>query len=94
MVRSGGAASRTPGARLDGRGRPWWWTVNRAGLARLVTAAGFTVEDGPRWLFIPPGTGWPLSRRDLRLLSSREGRYHLTVAWLGDPHAALVARAR
>ncbi len=88
------AHPRTPVARLDGRGRPWWWTVNAAGLARLVEAAGFTLTEGPSRLFVPPGVGWPLDRRAWRLLASREGRYHLTVAWLGDPHAALVARRR
>jgi tRNA (mo5U34)-methyltransferase len=85
---------RTPVARLDGRGRPWWWTANAAGLARFVEAAGFAVHGGPSRLFVPPGAGWQLNRRDWRAARTREGRYHLTVAWLGDPHAALVARPR
>ncbi|WP_249010128.1 class I SAM-dependent methyltransferase [Conexibacter sp. DBS9H8] len=83
---------RTPVARLDGRGRPWWWTANAAGLARMLEVAGFTVERGPERLFVPPGAGWRLNRWDWRLARSREGRYHLIVAWRGDPHAAIVAR--
>ena len=85
---------RNPVARLDGRGRPWWWYANAAGLARMVEAAGFEVLEGPRRLFIPPGPGWPLDRLRPRLLKTREGRYHLTVAWKGDPHAVVVARPR
>ncbi len=85
---------RTPVARLDGVGRPWWWTANAAALARFVEVAGFQVLQGPARIFLPPGVGWPLDRRAWRLLASRQGRYHLTVAWLGDPHAALVARPR
>ena len=85
---------RHPMARFDGRGRPWWWYANAAGLTRMIEAAGFEVIEGPRRLFIPPGRGWPLRRLKPRLLSSREGRYHLTVAWKGDPHAIVVAQPR
>jgi tRNA (mo5U34)-methyltransferase len=85
---------RHPVARLDGRGRPWWWYANAAGLARMIEAAGFELVEGPRRLFIPPGRGWPLRRRRPRLLKSRQGRYLLTVAWKGDPHAVVVARPR
>jgi tRNA (mo5U34)-methyltransferase len=83
---------RQPVARLDGRGRPWWWYPNMAALARLVEVAGFAVVDRPRRLFMPLGDGWPRSRWRADLLRSREGRYHLTGAWLGDPHAVVVAR--
>jgi len=83
-----------PVARLDGRGRPWWWYPNAAGLARLVEAGGFEVLDGPRRLLVPPGAGWQPQRWNPRLLRSREGRYTLTAAWLGDPHAVVVARPR
>jgi hypothetical protein len=79
-------------ARLDGRGRPWWWYPNAAGLARLVEAGGFEVLDGPRRLLVPPGAGWRPPRWDPRLLRTPEGRYALTAAWLGDPHAIVVAR--
>jgi tRNA (mo5U34)-methyltransferase len=85
---------RTPVARLDGRGRPWWWYPNIAGLTQIVEAGGFEILEGPRRLFVPPGRGWQPPRTNMRLLGSREGRYHLTAAWLGDPHAALVARPR
>jgi tRNA (mo5U34)-methyltransferase len=88
---------RSPGlplARLDGRGRPWWWYPNAAGLGRLIEAGGFELTAPPRKLFVPPGDGWGTSRRDLRALRTREGRYGLIAAWLGDPHAVVVARPR
>ena len=85
---------RLPVARLDGRGRPWWWWPNVAGLTRLVEVAGFELTARPRVLFVPPGEAWSPPRYDPRLLRTREGRYALTCAWLGDPHAALVARPR
>jgi tRNA (mo5U34)-methyltransferase len=87
-------APRSPLARMDGRGRPWWWQPNAVGLARVVEAAGFELTRGPRLLFVPPGPGWNPPRRDPRLLRHRDGRYVLTAAWLGDPHATLVARPR
>lgn len=83
---------RQPVVRLDGRGRPWWWYPNVAALARLVEAAGFQVLERPQRLFVPPGQGWPRARWRADLLRSREGRYHLTGAWLGDPHAVVRAR--
>jgi tRNA (mo5U34)-methyltransferase len=85
---------RHPVARLDGRGRPWWWYANAAGLARMVEAAGFDVVARPRRLFIPAGPGWPLRRFRPRQLRTQQGRYHLTVAWKGDPHAVVAARPR
>ena len=83
---------RTPVARLDGVGRPWWWCLNSAGLARTAESAGFEVVQRPRRLFIPPGPGRPVKRWRLRSLRGRAGREELVVAWRGDPHAALVAR--
>jgi len=85
-------APRVPLSRLDAKGRPWWWYPNLAGLARLVEAGGFELIAGPRPLFVPPGPGWRPSRWNARAIRSREGRHWLTAAWLGDPHAALVAR--
>ncbi len=85
---------RVPAARLDGRGRPWWWWPNAAGLARLLEAGGFELVEGPRVLFVPPGEGWNPPRFDPRLLRTREGRYLLTCAWRGDPHGVVVARPR
>jgi tRNA (mo5U34)-methyltransferase len=79
-------------ALLDGLGRPWWWQANQVALGKWVEAAGFELVEGPRRLFIPPGEGWQVGRFSPGLLRSRAGRYHLTAAWKGDPHAALVAR--
>lgn len=87
-------APRSPLARMDGRGRPWWWQPSAAGLARVIEAGGFTVTGGPRLLFVPAGRGWNPPRRDLKLLRHRDGRYQLTAGWLGDPHAAVVACPR
>jgi tRNA (mo5U34)-methyltransferase len=83
---------RLPVARLDGRGRPWWWYPNISGLAQLVQAGGFEIVQPPRRLFVPPGAGWPVRRFDPRALQTQAGRYVTIVAWLGDPHASLVAR--
>lgn len=83
---------RVPVARLDGRGRPWWWYPNLAGLRRMVEAGGFEVVSGPDRLFVPPGRGQPPAGRRLSLLRSQEGRRALTTATLGDPHAVIVAR--
>jgi tRNA (mo5U34)-methyltransferase len=85
---------RLPTARLDARGRPWWWYPNLAGLARIVEAGGFELVQRPRTLFVPPGLGWRPPRRDVRAALTREGRYQLTAAWLGDPHGVIVARPR
>jgi tRNA (mo5U34)-methyltransferase len=85
---------RIPVGRLDGKGRPWWWSVNVAGLVRLFEAGGFEVVEGPRRVFMPPGRGQPLSRRNPRLMLSKEGRGALVTAWKGDPHAALRAVPR
>jgi tRNA (mo5U34)-methyltransferase len=85
---------RLPLSRLDGRGRPWWWYPNLAGLARLVEAGGFELSQRPARVFVPPGAGWRPRRLQPRALRSREGRYDLTVAWLGDPHGVVLARPR
>ena len=87
-------APRLPAARLDGRGRPWWWWCNQAGLVRLVEAAGYELIATPRRVFVPPGAAWPARRLNPRGLRTREGRHYLITAWLGDPHLALVARPR
>jgi tRNA (mo5U34)-methyltransferase len=83
---------RTPRAVLDGRGRPWWWKANPAGLARMAAAAGFEVLSGPRRFFVPFGAGGPSPRARLRSAWSRAGREQAVLAWRGDPHAALLAR--
>ena len=84
---------RRPVASLDGVGRPWWWRPNPAGLARMVTAAGFTVVDGPRRLYLQPGAGQQVTRPALRALRTKEGRLAWITASRGDPHAAVRARA-
>jgi hypothetical protein len=85
---------RTPVARLDGRGRPWWWLANQAGLVRLVEAAGFQLTSPPSRVYVQPGAGWNPPRWDPRLLRSRVGREALIGAWRGDPHAVIQARPR
>ena len=85
---------RLPVARFDGRGRPWWWYSNAAGLGRLVESGGFEVTQRPRRLYMPPGPGQPLAGADPRLLLSHAGRQALVIARRGDPHAALSARPR
>ena len=85
---------RKPVAAFDGRGRPWWWYANQAGLQRMLEAAGWDVLEPPRRLYMPAGRGQPLQRYDPRLLLSREGRRHLVIAHRGDPHAVTTARPR
>ena len=89
-----GLMPRQPAATLDGRGRPWWWKVNAAGLARMAEAAGFEVLDGPRRFFMPFGAGGPKPRVHPRRLHTRAGRDEAILALRGDPHAALLARPR
>jgi tRNA (mo5U34)-methyltransferase len=84
---------RRPVATLDGRGRPWWWRPNPAALARMVTAAGLVVVDGPHRFYMRPGTGQAVTRPALRALRSKEGRLAWITARHGDPHAALLTRA-
>jgi tRNA (mo5U34)-methyltransferase len=83
---------RHPAATLDARGRPWWWKVNAAGLARLAEAAGFAVLEGPRRFSMPFGAGGPTPRVHPRRLHTRAGREEARLALRGDPHAALLAR--
>ena len=81
------AHPRSPVARLDGRGRPWWWTANAAGIVRMVEAAGFELTAPPSRLFMPPGPGHeapPL----------REGIQSAVVRLKGDPHVVVRARTR
>ena len=88
------AMPKLPVATLDARGRPWWWYPNEAGLRQLVEAGGFSVLDGPRRIYMPPGTGQPRSSFHPKMLTNRDGRHALIVARRGDPHAVLVARPR
>lgn len=83
-----------PVGALDGRGRPWWWKPNRAGLVRMVDAAGFMAMAPPVHVLIPPGAGQHrMSNRDvLRSLRHRDGRDAVVRSRLGDPHLAVLAR--
>jgi tRNA (mo5U34)-methyltransferase len=83
---------RRPIATLDGRGRPWWWYPNDAGLVRMIEAGGFEIVRRPRRIYMPPGAGQPLASFAPKLLTTREGRHALVVARRGDPHAVVVAR--
>jgi tRNA (mo5U34)-methyltransferase len=83
-----------PVALLDGRGRPWWWKPNVAGLVQMVEAAGFTVDGKPRRLSMPPGAGQPTPPLRPHVLKSPAGRTAAYISRRGDPHAAVVARPR
>jgi tRNA (mo5U34)-methyltransferase len=83
-----------PVAGLDGRGRPWWWKPNTAGLARMVEAAGLAIVSGPTRVYLPAGAGQPTPRPSLRSVVTRAG-LDAAVLWRrGDPHAAILARPR
>ena len=85
---------RSPVARLDGLGRPWWWKPNKVALARLVQAAGFDVAAGPTQFFMPFGAGGESGRVTPGLLRSAAGRQVAVERWRGDPHAWVLARPR
>ena len=85
---------RRPLATLDGRGRPWWWQSNAACLVRMVESAGFELVEQPLRLRMPRGPGQPLERPPLRALARRDTRRTLANALAGDPHCAILARAR
>jgi len=83
---------KRPIADLDGRRRPWWWKPNRAGLLRMLEAAGFESLGAPRWVFMPAGAGQPRPPIGAAVLFSHAGRQALRDSWLGDPHLAILAR--
>jgi tRNA (mo5U34)-methyltransferase len=85
---------RRPMAGLDGKGRPWWWKPNVAGLVRMVEAAGFEVLGDPVRTRLRLGPEQPKPRVMPSGLRSRGAREHLLIAHLGDPHAAVRARPR
>jgi len=82
---------RSPTARLDGDGRPWWWRPNRMGLQRMVESAGFQVVDGPHVFAMPRGPGRARVRPSLRALKGAIARQEAIEGSIGDPHAWLVA---
>lgn len=81
-------------AALDGRGRPWWWKPNVAGLVQMVESAGFTVLGTPQRVLMPPGAGQRRAMPRMRHLRHRANREAVFTAWRGDPHAAVSARPR
>ena len=81
---------RRPTATLDVRGRPWWWTANAAGIARMAEAARFRVDSVGR-VFMPPGAGQPLPPMRPGLLLSEGGREAVMKRLKGDPHVVLSA---
>jgi len=85
---------RRPVASLDGRGRPWWWKPNAAGLVRMVEAAGFTLLQAPQRVLMPPGAGQTRRVPTVRMLRDRTSREMTFHAWRGDPHLAVRARPR
>jgi tRNA (mo5U34)-methyltransferase len=54
---------RRPAARFRGGDRVQWWIPNVAGHVRMVEAAGFAVEAGPRRYRIPFGEAHPAGGR-------------------------------
>jgi tRNA (mo5U34)-methyltransferase len=86
---------RTPSARLEGVGRPWWWIPNVAGLHRMVESAGFEILERTGVYFLPVGAAHPPTplRALARFPFSAAGREQLINRWRGIPHAAVRARA-
>jgi tRNA (mo5U34)-methyltransferase len=82
---------RRPLAALEGRGRPWWWKLNLAGLVRVVEAAGFRLLRAPERVWMPAGAGQPRPRPGRSLLQSEEARRRLLATVRGDPHGCVLA---
>ena len=85
---------RRPIATFDGLGRPWWWTANQAGVARMVQSAGFEILGEPKRIKLPRGTGQEVPPLAWSTLRARDGRTRLRNARFGDPHVAIRARPR
>ena len=86
---------RTPVARLEGDSEPWWWQPNRAGLHRMVEAAGFEITERTGVFYLPTGpahTQPPVTTQMLRHALTARGRERLLVRFVGVPHAAVRAR--
>jgi tRNA (mo5U34)-methyltransferase len=86
---------RTPTARLEGRGRPWWWQPNRAALLQMIQSAGFEILESTGVYFLPLGSGHPkatMSQLVRRAVRSPHGREELIMNLRGIPHVA--ARVR
>jgi hypothetical protein len=83
---------RSPLARLEGVGRPWWWRPNAAGLGQMVTSAGFRVESGPKTFRMVPGTGHTGPKSWRYLFSGAGPRQALIERRFGDPHAWVIGK--
>ena len=85
---------RTPTARLEGVGRPWWWIPNRAGLHQMVRSGGFEILETTPMYILPTGPKHPRQKlRDLPgQLRTAKGREEIIVGFKGIPHAAVLAR--
>jgi tRNA (mo5U34)-methyltransferase len=83
---------RTPVARLDGLGRPWWWLPNAAGLNRMVLASGFEVLETTGLYYLPLGQAHPRKPLWRHNPFTPGGREEIVVALRGVPHVAVRAR--
>ena len=86
---------KTPTARLEGRGRPWWWQPNRAALLQMIRSGGFEILESTGLYFLPLGPGHPkpnLKHLARHALKSPHGREELIMNLKGIPHVA--ARVR
>lgn len=85
---------RTPTARLEGVGRPWWWIPNRAGLHRMIRSAGFEILETRPIYILPRGPKHPRQniREIPRRLFTAHGREELIVGFKGIPHTAVRAK--
>jgi tRNA (mo5U34)-methyltransferase len=83
---------RSPVARLEGLGRPWWWRANISALVRMLEAAGFELERSPQRIAMPAGAGQPRPPLRPSTLRHPERRRELYASRRGDPHVALLAR--
>lgn len=86
--------SRTPTARLEGVGRPWWWIPNRAGLHQMIRASGFEILQKTPLYILPRGPKHPQQavRQIPRQMLTAQGREELIVGFRGIPHTAVRAR--
>ena len=84
---------RRPVAALDGVGRPWWWKLNMAALARMAQVSGFRPVQPPKRIWMPPGLGYPKARVTRQLLRSENARERFVGALKGDPHGVILAEA-
>jgi tRNA (mo5U34)-methyltransferase len=84
---------RRPALRLDGMSDYFQWFIpSAAGHARMVEAAGFTVEQTTKPYAIPFGRGYQLRRRTPKVAAISAAR-RLLAGGTGVPTHAVLARA-